>query len=55
MCGESLNPIWVLSKFSQAENRMHMRIAELGKDAKKAESKNRCKCEHCGKLTKIQK
>lgn len=55
LCGQFLNPMWVLRQLSTKENRYHMRIIELHKIAEKAEAKNSCKCEHCQKMTRIQR
>ena len=55
ICGEHLNPMWVLRQLANKEARFNNQINELLKKAKKAEAKNRCKCEHCKKMTKIQR
>jgi len=54
-CNEKLNPIWVLSQFMQKENSYNMQIERLKKVVEKAEKKNSCKCEHCSKMTRIQR
>lgn len=54
-CGEPLNPIWCLAQFARAESRYQLRITELEKTAAKAEKKNKCKCEHCKKMTRIHR
>jgi len=47
---ESLETRWI---------RSYNRLVEIKQDLKKLESKvemkNRCKCSHCGKMTKIEK
>ncbi|MCP4364465.1 MAG: hypothetical protein GY800_04130 [Planctomycetes bacterium] len=55
LCGEYLSPIWVLEQMCSREERANMRIVQLNKIAEKAQAKNRCKCESCGKMTRIQK
>jgi len=55
ICGERLNPIWVICEFANREHRANQRIRALNEIAEKAIQKNRCKCEHCGKMTRIQK
>lgn len=55
LCGKELNPMWVLAQMCNRENRANMEVDRLKKIAEKADSKNRCKCEHCGKMTRIQK
>jgi len=54
-CGKQLNPLWVLIRLRNIESSYNRRIADLRKIAKKAESKNSCKCQHCLKMTKIQR
>lgn len=55
LCGEKLNPMWVMSQLCLLEARYNMRLKHLGKLCEKAGKKNHCKCEHCGKMTKIQR
>ena len=55
LCGEKLNPVWVISQLAQRENRANMRLAYLESLCEKADKKNSCKCEHCGKMTAIQR
>jgi len=55
ICGEKLNPMWVLEQLCSEEARYYKHLEALTELAKKAEKKNRCKCEHCKKMTKIQK
>lgn len=55
LCGEKLNPIWVLKKMCNREHRAIDRIERLNDLAEKAIKKNRCKCEKCGKMTRIQR
>lgn len=55
LCGKELNPMWVLQQFVNSENRAIMNINQLNKIAEKADKKNRCKCEHCKKMTRIQR
>lgn len=55
ICEKELNPIWVLTQFVNAESRYFMNIEALEKTAEKAKKKNRCKCEHCQKMTRIQR
>lgn len=54
-CDESLNPIWVLARLSREGSRYEMAINEMRKTLKKADKKNKCKCEHCKKFTVIQR
>lgn len=53
ICGEKLNPMWVLENLAIRESRYEIRIRKLQKTEEKTAAKLRCKCEHCGKMTKI--
>lgn len=55
ICGEHLNPMCVLRDLANREHRASQRVRVLNEMAEKAIQKNRCKCEHCGKMTRIQK
>ena len=55
LCNEGLNPIWVLNQMCDVENRYNMEIERLTVIAKKAQLKNKCKCEKCGEMTRIQR
>ncbi len=55
ICGDYLSPMWVIKYYAKAENRFFHQIHNLQKIVEKAEKKNRCKCEHCSKMTRIQK
>ncbi len=55
LCGEQLNPIWALAQFCKKEARANREVERLLALAEKAEKKNRCKCQHCGKMTRIQR
>jgi hypothetical protein len=53
-CGEKLNPVAILVRFAREESRWH-RNAEALKDLhRKLDAKVRCKCQHCGKMTRIK-
>lgn len=54
-CGEKLNPVWILQTMSLEESMRRKRMEALQDACQKAEKKNRCKCEHCGKMTRISK
>lgn len=53
ICNEKLNPMWVIKQLSEKEHRAHRRIEDLTALADKAIAKTKCKCEHCGKITRI--
>ena len=55
ICGEGLNPIWVLRQFMSKENRSLMNIDRLNKIENDTRDKLRCKCEHCNKITGIDR
>lgn len=55
ICGEKLNPMWVLTELCNQEQRAYRRLQVLNEQAEKAIAKNRCKCQKCGKITRIQK
>jgi DNA-directed RNA polymerase subunit RPC12/RpoP len=58
-CGIRLNPVAILWRFAGEESRlfneMQQRKAHIIEMAKRIDAKNRCKCQHCGKMTKIEK
>ncbi|MCK5614644.1 hypothetical protein KAR91_72940 [Candidatus Pacearchaeota archaeon] len=54
-CGEDLNPIWALSELARNDSYIRNRIDMMNKVLVKAEKKNRCKCEKCGEMTRIQR
>ncbi len=55
LCGKELNPMWVLSQLCNVEARFNLKFKHLNKQLALAEKKNRCKCEHCSKITRIQR
>lgn len=55
ICGERLNPIWVLEQLCDQESRARQHLNALKDKAEKAKEKNRCKCEHCKNMTRIQR
>lgn len=54
-CKKELNPMAVLDMIYKQQGRVSWREKELKELSQKVESKNKCKCQHCGKMTKIQK
>jgi len=55
ICHKDLNPIWVIEQYWPEESRARIRVDELNKISEKAAKKNRCKCEKCGLMTRIEK
>ena len=53
ICGEHLNPVWVIEQYANAEHRLFQKLERLQRLAKEIENKTKCKCEHCGKMTRI--
>lgn len=53
ICGEKLNPIWVLTELSHKEARARNVVDDLKEQAEKTKNKLRCKCQHCGEMTRI--
>lgn len=53
-CHEKLNPIAMLRRIAREESRWQ-RNAEALKDLhRKLDAKVRCKCQHCGQMTRIK-
>lgn len=55
ICGEKLNPLWVIEQLCNKESRAVERVKYLTVLADAAKNKNRCKCEFCHKITRIEK
>ena len=53
-CGEKLNPIAVLVKMAHEESLWGYRGDELKKLQESLAAKSRCKCQHCGRLTRVR-
>ncbi len=53
-CSARLNPVWVIGQMAQQESqwiegrKVYLRLKE------EHESRKRCKCQHCGRLTRIR-
>jgi len=52
-CGKILDPIYYLAQIARKEIRVQWNIDELRKEEQKISQKLRCKCDHCGKMTRI--
>jgi hypothetical protein len=52
-CGDHLDPIQYLYKMACSERQMDFRRNEMQAYEKQIETKNRCKCEKCGEMTRI--
>jgi len=53
-CGEKLNPIALLLRMATDESRWQHRADELRDALKRYDEKQRCKCQHCGKFTRVR-
>jgi ribosomal protein S27E len=53
ICGEKLNPIWVVMQMASSEHRAIRNLEEIEEIMKKALAKTKCKCQHCNKMTDI--
>jgi hypothetical protein len=53
-CGAKLNPVAMLARFSKEETRWVRERNSLIELRKQLEEKQRCKCQHCGKFTRIR-
>lgn len=54
-CGEKLNPVKVLADLSDNHRLWEYRRREIEKAKEKLEARKVCRCQNCGKMTKIQK
>lgn len=54
-CGEKLDPIKYLAKLADREGAYYERMVRLREDYQKVKDKTRCKCQHCGLMTRIDK
>lgn len=53
-CGEKLNPVAVLLRFANEESRWQRNGEELRKLHADLDARIRCKCQHCGQMTRIK-
>ncbi|MCB1886600.1 MAG: hypothetical protein KDH20_03235 [Rhodocyclaceae bacterium] len=53
-CGEKLNPVAVLKRFAFEESLWHRRGEELKKLQAALDAKVRCRCQHCGQMTRVR-
>ena len=52
-CGARLNPVEALMRFARQESRLFQRQAEILPLLERLEKKSRTKCQHCGKMTRV--
>lgn len=53
ICGEHLNPMWVLQQFTDTESRVVRHLNQLKRLVEETKAKTKCKCQNCGKMTDI--
>lgn len=53
-CGEKLNPVSVLVRFATEETQLERRRESLTALHQKLDAKVRCKCQHCGQMTRVR-
>lgn len=53
-CGEKLNPVAVLLRLANEESRWGQRANELRDALQRLDQRQRCKCQHCGQMTRIR-
>ena len=52
-CKKTLNPMWVLNELARTESNNRYRLADVKRELKETENKMHCKCDKCGKMTRI--
>lgn len=53
-CGEKLNPVAVLLRFAEEESRWAQQGQKLRELHRQLDARIRCKCQHCGEMTRIK-
>ena len=53
-CGAKLNPIWVLTRMAREETKWKLRRTEFIAARAELAKRQRCKCQHCGQMTRIK-
>lgn len=53
-CGAQLNPVAVLMRFATEESSWTQQANSLRELHKKLDARVRCKCQHCGQMTRIR-
>ncbi|WP_423454289.1 hypothetical protein [Ottowia sp. VDI28] len=54
-CGEEVGPMFVLDQLMKAESRWMRTLADYQDSMKRLAERSRCKCDHCGKMTRIHR
>ena len=53
-CHEKINPMTVLAELATKETMWHRNKEYAANASKRLEERMRCKCQHCGKMTRIR-
>lgn len=53
-CGAQLNPIWILARYAREESRLLQLQDSTRIQSEKLAQKQRCKCQHCGRMTPVR-
>lgn len=54
-CNKELNPMWVLEDLSRKDSNNRHRLLDVQRELKETEEKMHCKCDKCGKMTRIKR
>nr|WP_233107949.1 hypothetical protein [Vibrio sp. 0908] len=55
MCNAQLSPMWVLKELANKNSQLYWHWVDMQKRVEKTRNKMRCKCQHCGQMTAIQR
>lgn len=55
VCGEKLNPMWVLTRLAAQDNRFQENHTRYQEEMKRLKERSRTKCQHCGEMTRISR
>lgn len=55
LCGEKLNPMYVIKMLCSQETRWHEAQARYQEEMKRLSERSRTTCQHCGRMTKISR
>jgi ribosomal protein S27E len=54
-CGEKVSPMYVLHMLAMSETRWHEAQKRYQDEMKRLNERNRTKCQHCSKMTRIER
>lgn len=55
VCGERMNPMWVLVRIATKEHSIHEASRRYKDEMARLADRSRTKCDHCGKITRISR